>query len=125
MTHKLSLQMARNLMLAAQGLDRPADRPASKADILEAIRRMCLLQIDTISVVARSPYLVLWSRLGDYRTEWLDELLAEAELFKYWSHAMCFIPIEDYPLYRRRMLDAIQNNAWPVKWAVKWSREHP
>ena len=32
--------------------------------MLDAIRRMGVLQIDTISVVARSPYLVLWSRLG-------------------------------------------------------------
>ena len=86
---------------------------------------MGVLQIDTIHVVARSPYLVLWSRLGDYRREWLDELLAEGALFEYWAHAMCFLPIEDYPLYRRRMLDAIQNKVWPVKWAVEWSQEHP
>lgn len=125
MTEKLSIQMARNVMLAAQGLDRAPDRPAVKADVLEMIRNMCLLQIDTISVVARSPYLVLWSRLGDYQPEWLDELLAAGSLFEYWAHAMCFIPIEDYPLYRRRMLDAIQNMDWPVKWSVKWAEEHP
>jgi len=127
MTDKISIQMARNVMLAAQGLDHPPDpnRPAVKADVLEAIRRMCLLQIDTIHVVARSPYLVLWSRLGDYRPEWLDKLLAEGALFEYWAHAMCFIPIEDYALYRRRMLDAIQNKVWPFKWAVKWAQEHP
>ena len=86
---------------------RPAagQKPAEKSDVLQAIRRMGVLQIDTIHVIARSPYLVLWSRLGDYRPEWLDELLAEGALFEYWSHAMCFLPIEDYPLYRRRMLD--------------------
>ena len=69
MTEKLSIQMARNIMLAAQGLDRPPDQPATKADVLAVIRRMYLLQIDTINVVARSPYLVLWSRLGDYPPE--------------------------------------------------------
>src|SRR5262245_18399268 len=120
MTDKLSLPMARNLMLAAMGLGKPPGRPAAKADVLEAIRRMCLLQIDSIQVVARSPYLVLWSRLGSYQTEWLDELLAEGALLAYWAHAMCFIPIEDYALYRRRMLDAIQSNGWPFKWAMKW-----
>src|SRR5215210_8546277 len=101
MTEKISIQMARNLMLAAQGLDHSPAQPAVKADVLEAVRRMCLLQIDTINVVARSPYLVLWSRLGDYKPEWLDELLAETKLFEYWSHAACILPIEDYPLYRR------------------------
>lgn len=125
MIGKLSIQMARNVMLAAQGLDRSPHQPAVKADVLEMIRRMWLLQIDTINIVARSPYLVLWSRLGDYQPAWLDEWLAEGSLFEYWAHAMCLIPIEDYPLYRRRMLDAIQNKDWPIKWAVKWSQEHP
>jgi uncharacterized protein YcaQ len=66
---------------------------------------MGVLQIDSISVVARSPYLVLWSRIGTYDPVWLDELLAEGDIFEYWSHAACFIPIEDYGLYRRLMLE--------------------
>jgi uncharacterized protein YcaQ len=65
---------------------------------------MGALQIDTIHVVARSPYLVLWSRLGAYEPHWLEELLAEGSLFEYWSHAACFLPIEEYGLYRHRML---------------------
>jgi uncharacterized protein YcaQ len=117
--------MARQMMLAAQGLDRLPDQPAVKSDILAVIRHMGLLQIDTIHVVARSPYLVLWSRLGDYQPGWLDELLAERALFEYWAHAACFLPIEDYPLYRRWMLDAMRDGDWPVKWAVRWIRENP
>jgi uncharacterized protein YcaQ len=117
--------MARRVMLAAQGLEHLPDRPAVKADVLDMVRRMGVLQIDTIHVVARSPYLVLWSRLGDYRPNWLDELLEEGALFEYWAHAACFLPIEDYPLYRRLMLDAIRDKVWPVKWAVKWSQENP
>jgi uncharacterized protein YcaQ len=68
---------------------------------------------------------VLWSRLGDYPPEWLDELLAEGALFEYWAHAMCFLPIEDYPLHRRRMLDAIQERGQPARWALDWSGKHP
>ncbi len=102
-----SRREAQAIMLAAQGLRRRPDRwAASKVDVLAAIQRMGVLQIDTINVVARSPYLVLWSRLGAYEPSWLDELLAEGRLFEYWSHAACFLPIEDYGLYRRRMLDA-------------------
>jgi uncharacterized protein YcaQ len=81
---------------------------------------MGVLQIDTINVIARSPYLVLWSRLGDYTPAWLDELLAEGALFEYWSHAMCFLPIEDYPLYRRSMLDGM--HGW--NGVAEWMREH-
>ena len=100
----LSLAQARALQLAAMGLLTPPVRRAKKGDVLAAIRSMNVLQIDTIHIVARSPYLVLWSRLGNYQPTWLDELLAEGALFEYWSHAACFLPIEDYPHYRRQML---------------------
>jgi uncharacterized protein YcaQ len=62
---------------------------------------MALLQLDTIQVVARSPYLVLFSRLGDYQPVWLDELVASARLFETWAHEACIAPIEDYALLRR------------------------
>jgi uncharacterized protein len=118
MSSPLSLQTARFIALAAQGLVPTPPRPAEKADVLATIRRLGALQIDTISVVARAPYLILWSRLGDYRPEWLDELLSEGALFEYWSHAMCFLPIEDYPYYRRFMLDGKHPHA------LKWLEEH-
>jgi hypothetical protein len=117
----ITVQAARNLLLAAQELAHPPQSPAQKAGVLSAVRRMGALQIDTIHVVARSPYLVLWSRLGDYPPEWLDELLAEGALFEYWSHAMCFLPIEDFPLYRWRMLQAAAGNDG----YAQWMREHP
>ncbi len=118
---RLSSDVARALMLAAQGLNRRPDHPASKSDLLETIRRMGVLQIDTIHIVARSPYLVLWSRLGHYQPRWLEELLAEGALFEYWAHEACFVPIEDYPLYRNRMLDAA-NMGW--KYAREWAAQN-
>lgn len=60
----LSLTDARNLHLAAQGLLKKPRRRALASDILPTITRMSLLQIDTINIVARSPYLVLFSRLA-------------------------------------------------------------
>ena len=107
-------------MLAAQGLLEPPTLPATKDSVLEIIRRMGVLQIDTIHVVARSPYLVLWSRLGSYEPRWLDQLLAETKLFEYWAHAACFIPIEEYPLYRRWMLEG--KRGWNN--AVEWLANH-
>ncbi len=92
------------MLLAAQGLLQQPTQSASKADVLSTIRQIGILQIDTINVVARSPYMVLWSRLGDYQPAWLDKLLSEGALFEYWAHAACFIPIEDFPLFRGRML---------------------
>ena len=72
----LSAAQARLLHLAAQGLLAPPARTARPRDVLATVRRMALLQLDTIHVVARSHHLVLHARLGDYRPEWLDELLA-------------------------------------------------
>lgn len=109
----LTAAAARHLLLHAQGLCTRPSQPASKPDVLAAIRRMGALQIDTIHVVARSPYFVLWSRLGDYEPRWLDELLAERTLFEYWARAACFLPIEDYRLYRPRMVGAwARSRAW-------------
>ncbi len=110
----LSQDAVRGLMIAAQGLQKRPPAPATKADVRQIIRQMHVLQIDTIHVVARSPYLVLWSRLGDYTQRWLDELLAEGAQFEYWSHAACFLPIEDYALYRRLMLNRLtwHENRW-------------
>jgi len=115
------LSAARTLHLAAQGLLVPPRRKAMKDDVLVAIRRMAQLQIDTIHVVARSPYLVLFSRLGAYDPQWLDAHLAEGKLFEYWSHEACFVPIEDYGLLRHRMLDPA-GMGW--KYAADWHARH-
>ncbi len=119
---QISLQHARHLMIASLGLAQHPPQPTTKADVLKTIQAMNMLQIDTIHVVARSPYLVLWSRLGDYNPVWLDELLDEGALFEYWCHAACFLPIEDYALYRGVMLEE-------TTWAHqerrrKWLAEH-
>lgn len=118
---RLSARAARALSLAVQGLERRPRRKARQADVLSAIRRMGALQIDTIHVVARSPYLVLWSRLGSYEPSWLDELLVTGKIFEYWAHEACFLPIEDYPLYRRRMLD-LTGMGW--KYSHAWVEKH-
>lgn len=118
---QLSHTQAQALMLAATGLHRRPERQASKDDVLQCIRDMHVLQIDTIHVVARSPYLVLWSRVGSYQQRWLEELLAEGQIFEYWSHEACFLPIEDYPLYRSRMLQGL-TRSW--KYAQSWLHEN-
>jgi uncharacterized protein len=96
----LSQDAVRGLMIFAQGLQEIGPQPpATKDDVLAIIRQINLLQIDSISVVARAPYFVLWSRLDDYDPQWLDDLLAEAALFEHYASANCFVPIEDYPLF--------------------------
>jgi uncharacterized protein YcaQ len=118
---RLNRDGAKRLMLDVMGLARPQRRKAVKADVYNAILQMRALQIDTISVIARSPYMVLYSRVGTYDQKWLDELLAEGKLFEYWSHEACFLPIEDYSLYRHRMDDA-HNLGW--KYRTEWVQKN-
>src|SRR5262245_21736571 len=115
---QLSHTAAQALMVAGQGLHRRPNGVASKADLLATIRRMGVLQIDTIHVVARSPYVVLWSRLGAYTQEWLTDLLAEGALFEYWAHEACFLPIESFELFRYRMIGASEMG-W--KYSQEWA----
>ena len=97
---ELTRQQARNLHLLAQGLLRPPRARATRARLRAAIERMQLLQIDTIHVVARSPYLVLFSRLGAYPPAWLGDALASGRIFECWAHEACFVPANSYPLLR-------------------------
>lgn len=118
---QLTLRSARHLHLAAQGLLKKPRRRARPADILPTIKRMSLLQIDTINIVARSPYLVLFSRLGRYQPEWLDDALRQGELMEYWAHEACFLPRSDFALVRHRMLSP-DNMGW--KYRQAWMQEH-
>jgi uncharacterized protein YcaQ len=115
----LSQDAVRGLMIAAQGLHNDPQPPATKEDVRAIIRQIHMLQIDSINVVARAPYFVLWSRLGDYKPEWLDELLTEVALFEHYANANCYVPIEDFPLYLAgsRIFD------W--RDPRKWLAEHP
>ncbi|MEB7711736.1 winged helix-turn-helix domain-containing protein [Kluyvera cryocrescens] len=117
----LTLRAARHLHLVAQGLLNRPRRQAKAHDILRTIQQMSLLQIDTINVVARSPYLVLFSRLGAYPSTWLDEALSRGELMEYWAHEACFLPRSDFPLVRHRML-APHKMGW--KYHQSWMNEH-
>lgn len=117
----LTLSAARHLHLSAQGLLKKPRRRAKPADILPAIQRMSLLQIDTINIVARSPYLVLFSRLGAYSPEWLDNALSNGELMEYWAHEACFLPRSDFALVRHRMR-APDKMGW--KYRKEWMEQH-
>ena len=68
----LSMDEARGVVLAAQGLLQAPPPGPSMHDVRGAIERLGAVQIDTISVVEHSRYIVLWSRLGAYDPGLLD-----------------------------------------------------
>ena len=108
----LSLEEARRIALAAQGLGAPAPgRPVTAAAIAAAVERLGALQIDSVSVLVRAHYLPLFARLGSYPRELLDRLAwggRRRALFEYWGHKCSLLPIDTYPLFRWRMERAEQ-----------------
>lgn len=114
---ELTLQQARNLHLAAQGMLQPATKRATRKALRDCIARMGLLQIDTIHVVARSPYLVLFSRLGLYPAQWLEDALAQGDVFETWAHEACFAPSAD--LLAHRVFNREARSHWGLVHAQK------
>jgi uncharacterized protein YcaQ len=92
--------VARRLAITRQRLA-GEPRPSPNADgILDVVRDLGCLQLDSTNVVARSHLLVLWSRLGMYDSAHLDTLLwTEHRLFEDWAHAASIVLTEDYPIF--------------------------
>ncbi len=90
-------------MIEKQGITRFPESKGKKS-VVDTISRLGCLQIDTISVIERAHYLTLWSRLGSYDKNHLDEsAYKDKKLFEYWAHAACVIPYEDYRFYLHAM----------------------
>src|SRR5207248_7196086 len=45
----------------------------------------------------------------------VSRLLAKARIFEYWAHEACLLPIEDYPLFKRRMEELKDRHWWGRK----------
>ncbi len=70
------------------------------------LRRVGMLQIDSVNVLMRAHYFPLFSRLGPYPVKLLDEVSYSPKrrrFFEYWGHEASLLPLEAFPLLRWRM----------------------
>ncbi|WP_031076604.1 winged helix-turn-helix domain-containing protein [Streptomyces sp. NRRL WC-3742] len=102
----LSADDARRIALRAQGLMGAPDR---RSGVRGVLRHLGAVQLDTISVLARSHELVPYARLGAVGRPAVEAAYWGAGTsFEYWSHAACILPVEEWPLFafrRRRYRD--------------------
>jgi uncharacterized protein YcaQ len=91
-------------------------RRSRTVGVAAAIRRLGCVQLDSISAVERAHRLTLTSRIGAYPESAISRLLAAGRIFEYWAHEACLVPIEDYPLFKRRM-EHLRETHW-------WGRKH-
>lgn len=123
MTQRMTLDAARRIAIAAQGLARTRPTPwtATTRDLNRVVGTLQIVQIDSVNVLTRSHYLPFFARLGPYDTALLDQVRDRAprRLIEYWAHEASLIPPELWPLFRFRMERA---HAWGVE---RVTREHP
>ncbi|MFC7310487.1 winged helix-turn-helix domain-containing protein [Streptomyces monticola] len=98
----LSADEARRIALRAQGFLGAPDR---RSGVRGVLRHLGAVQLDTISVLARSHELIPYARLGAVGRKPVEEAYwTQTHAFEYWSHAACILPIEEWPhfAFRRR-----------------------
>lgn len=110
----------RRLALSAQGLLHAQPFGRGLGGSLKAIKHLGYVQIDTISVVERAHNHVLYSRVPNFKSAMINQLLLNGDIFEYWSHAAALLPMSDFRFslpYKR----AIKNGQ--VHWYKKPDRK--
>jgi uncharacterized protein YcaQ len=124
----VSPALARRIALAAQGFGRPTSaaagasagagaspgtRPGTRQFNL-LLKRLGLLQIDSVNVYERSHYQPVFARLGAYDKAALDKVTYGPGVTEFWAHEASFIPVETLPLFD-----------WRKEHYREWYRTHP
>ena len=104
----LNADEVRRITLYAQGF---LGAGAKRGGVAGVLRRVSAVQLDTISVLARSHELVAYARLGPVGRAAVEEAYwpsTKPAAFEYWAHAACILPVADWPYYawRRRAITA-------------------
>jgi uncharacterized protein YcaQ len=97
-----SRRIARRFLLDTQHLlpqNKITEAYSTVGKVKEIVRQLECIQIDPITAVERNQHLVLSSRIPDYETGLLNQLLCDGDMFEYWANAACIIPMEDYPIF--------------------------
>jgi uncharacterized protein len=106
----LTADQARRVAVAAQGFTDVKPRgPVNRAHLRRLLSRIQVLQLDSVSVTVRAHYAPVFSRLGPYDRDILDQAAwnhsarSPRLLIEYWAHEAALMAVDDWPLLRWRM----------------------
>lgn len=103
-----SIDDARKIALSAQGFTepRPSNDSVSLADFERVMRRLNIVQVDSVNVLIRAQYMPFFSRLGPYPLEMLHRYAyEERNVYEYSVHEASLIPMRHVPMIRHRMAE--------------------
>ena len=109
MSKTISNRTARRIALHAQGFaDRRPDDPVTRRHMGRVLARTGLFQIDSVSAVVRAHYMPMFSRIGSYPRDMIDQAASRRPraLFEYWAHEASLLPLALWPLMQWRMARA-------------------
>lgn len=113
---EITQKQARRMALKAQGLLGQKFYKGKKG-VLQVLEQLSYVQIDTISVAQRAHHHTIWTRVPDYQTEMVWELMSKDKTaFEHWSHAAAILPMKDfrYSLWKKNQVKAMEKH-WHEK----------
>ena len=98
---KLDNQTARRLFLDRHLLLQRGSGPGRGEDLDGVLDTLGFVQVDSVNTLARAHDLILWSRRGQYRPRFLEDLVGRRRTaFEHWTHDAAVIPMSFYPMWR-------------------------
>ncbi|WP_207515648.1 winged helix-turn-helix domain-containing protein [Longitalea luteola] len=92
----LTPSQARKIILHAAGLYKPAPFGKGREAVYKLIEHLGFIQIDANYVVERAHHHAIFSRVPDYKPEWLEELEADGRIFEFFTFVAGYMPMDDF-----------------------------
>jgi len=114
MTRALSREQARRIALHAQGFGaKDRSTAVNRGHLRRLMRRLHILQLDSVPVIIRTQYMPAFSRLGPYDPALLDDVAyGHDDWFEAFVHEASLVPVEDEPLFRFMKERARNGDTW-------------
>lgn len=110
----MSNDSARRVSLGAQGFAGPRHSgPVTARHLRDVMKRLRVVQLDSVPVVIRTQYMPFHSRLGPYDTALFDQVAYGSNVwFEAWSHEASLLPVDLEPQFRWMRQRASAGDTW-------------